>query len=82
MGKASGNTFALDIDVDVVDLSMRLVDLAEDMLGPSPFRRIGQYPRVALIFRYGRRRRDPVEVMAIRSRRARCERDSRQFWRP
>ena len=52
MGKASGNTFALDIDVDVVDLSMRLVDLAEDMLGPSPFRRIGQYPRVALIFRY------------------------------
>lgn len=52
MGKASGNVFGLDIDVDDVDLSMRLMDLADRMLGPSAFRRIGQYPRVVLLYRY------------------------------
>lgn len=51
MGPGSGNVFALDIDVLDEDLSRQIVDLADEMLGYTPFRRIGNAPKIALIYR-------------------------------
>ena len=51
-GAASGDTFALDIDALDPDLSRELRALAFDMLGVTPFVRIGRAPKVALIYRH------------------------------
>jgi hypothetical protein len=50
-GPASGNTFAIDIDIQDEDLSAAVEALAVEMLGETPFRRQGQAPKMALIYR-------------------------------
>ncbi|WP_298958540.1 bifunctional DNA primase/polymerase [uncultured Methylobacterium sp.] len=50
-GQASGNTFALDVDVDDVDLSKSIQALADEHLGYTPLRRIGRFPRIVLVYR-------------------------------
>lgn len=52
MGPASGHAFAIDIDVTDLDMSMSIRDIAEDVLGPTPFVRVGRSPKVALIYRH------------------------------
>ena len=51
-GPASGNTFAIDIDILDVDMSVAVEDLAVKMLGETPLRRIGREPKMALIYRH------------------------------
>lgn len=51
MGAGSSNAFALDIDVLDETLSRKVVELADEMLGYSPFRRVGNHPKIALIYR-------------------------------
>lgn len=53
LGDASGGTFAIDVDVDRQDLSLEVVRLADRILGPSPFRRVGRAPRIVLLYRQG-----------------------------
>jgi hypothetical protein len=50
-GPASGNTFAIDIDVLDKKISRRIADMADDILGRTPLRRIGREPKIALIYR-------------------------------
>jgi len=51
VGPASGHTFALDLDVDDADASDAIQELAEEHLGYTPFRRVGRFPRIVLIYR-------------------------------
>lgn len=50
-GPASGDTFAIDIDVKDPEFSGAVRDLAFEMLGETPFVRVGQAPKMALIYR-------------------------------
>ncbi|EPX84011.1 bifunctional DNA primase/polymerase [Salipiger mucosus] len=52
MGQGSGHTFALDIDVTDEELCSRIVMLAEEMLGETPFHRVGMAPKVVLLYRH------------------------------
>lgn len=52
MGQGSGYTFALDIDVTDEELSSKIVLLAEEMFGETPFHRVGMAPKVVLLYRY------------------------------
>lgn len=52
LGPSSGNAFVLDIDVTDEDLSKRVQDIAAKILGETPLRRVGQAPRIALVYRY------------------------------
>src|SRR3546814_19557160 len=51
LGPGSGDTFALDIDVLDEALALRALELADDILGYTPFRRVGRAPKLALLFR-------------------------------
>lgn len=51
-GPASGNTFAVDIDVTDEDMSLQIADLADEILGYTPFRREGMAPKIALLYRH------------------------------
>ena len=51
-GPASGNTFALDIDVLDEAGSNAIEWLAGDMLGFTPLLRVGMKPKVAMIYRH------------------------------
>ena len=51
LGPASGDTFAIDVDVKDPDLSLGIVDLADSILGYTPFRRVGHAPRIVLLYR-------------------------------
>jgi hypothetical protein len=59
-GPASGNTFAVDIDVMDPAMCAAIVEIADDILGPTPFRRIGRAPKIALIYRHGPGEQDRV----------------------
>ncbi len=50
-GQASGNTFALDIDVTDERLSWNIEKAADRHLGVSPFKRVGRKPKILLIYR-------------------------------
>lgn len=50
-GKASGNTFALDVDVLDDRLVWKIEEIADRILGRSPFRRIGRAPKILLVYR-------------------------------
>jgi hypothetical protein len=63
-GPASGHTFALDIDVTDPVLSRRCVELADEILGHTPFRRVGREPKIALLYRC-----DPSDPIRSQSRR-------------
>jgi len=52
LGPASGNTFIIDIDVVEEELSAHIQELAERMLGHTPLRRVGRYPKMALVYRH------------------------------
>ena len=54
LGKASGLTFALDIDVTDKPLASSIIVLADEIFGPTPFLRQGQAPKTALIYRVAR----------------------------
>ena len=58
-GPASGNTFAVDIDVTDPDLSQMVQDITIEHLGPTPFRRVGNAPKIAFIYRHAPD--DPVD---------------------
>ena len=51
-GPASGNTFAIDIDVMDDVMVEQIVALADDILGYTPLRREGRAPKIALIYRH------------------------------
>ncbi len=63
-GPASGNTFALDVDVMDAAMSDAIVGIAEDILGSTPFMRVGRAPKIALIYRHA-----PGDVVRSVSRR-------------
>lgn len=50
MGQGSGHTFALNIDVTDEDLCSRIVLLVEEMLGETPFHRVGMALKVVLLW--------------------------------
>ena len=50
-GAASGNVFALDIDVTDRDRCEAIHDVANATMGVTPFGRIGRYPKIALFYR-------------------------------
>ena len=64
LGRGSGCTFAVDIDVTDEDLSNRVTALADEMLGETPLVRIGKAPKIALFYRYDPE--DPVRNIARR----------------
>jgi len=63
-GPASGHAFAIDIDITDVEFSARTQILAFDTLGKTPFRRIGAYPKIALIYRHAPD--DPVQSTSFK----------------
>lgn len=52
LGPASGNTIVIDIDVVEEELSAQIQELAEKMLGRTPLRRVGRWPKMALVYRH------------------------------
>lgn len=52
MGEASGKIFALDLDCMDADVCERIAGMATDMLGYTPFIRVGRAPKKALFYRY------------------------------
>lgn len=51
MGAGSNNAMAVDLDVYDAGLAARLGDIATQILGPTPLKRVGQAPKIALIYR-------------------------------
>ena len=52
LGPASGKTFCIDIDCMDPAVSARVRAIAEEVLGYTPFVRIGRAPKSALLYRY------------------------------
>ncbi len=52
MGEASGRAFALDIDCMNAQVRDRIYNIAFEMLGRTPFVRVGRAPKTALFYRY------------------------------
>lgn len=52
LGPASGNTFVIDIDVIEEELSAQVQEIAERVFGRTPLRRVGRYPKMALVYRH------------------------------
>jgi hypothetical protein len=63
-GPASGNSFAVDIDVTDEEMVAEIVALAEEILGPTRFRREGRAPKIALIYRHGPEEKDRVPSLS------------------
>jgi hypothetical protein len=51
-GPASGDVFVLDIDVLDPTWNARIMDLAFEIIGPTPFRRVGKAPKIVLLYRW------------------------------
>ncbi len=51
LGKASGCTFIVDIDVVEETLSRQIQELAVQFFGETPLRRVGNWPKMALVYR-------------------------------
>ncbi len=52
-GAASSNLFALDLDIEDVDLAQTVREVAFEHLGETPYMRFGRAPRVVLLYRHG-----------------------------
>jgi hypothetical protein len=52
LGFASGRTFAVDVDCLDEQVSQRIQAIAVEVLGPTPFIRIGRAPKAVLIYRW------------------------------
>jgi len=63
LGPTSGNTFCLDIDIYDRLLSGQVEELADEVFGRTPFRRLGNDPKIALIYRV----EDPSDLPPNRS---------------
>lgn len=59
LGAGSGNIFFVDIDVTDAARSEAIQDLADDILGYTPLRRVGRAPKIALGYRFDPN--DPVD---------------------
>lgn len=51
LGTASGKTFCFDIDIDDRDMAFAVRRIIFDILGETPFERVGRWPRTALFYR-------------------------------
>lgn len=51
-GIASGDVFAVDIDILDPDLNAKVLDAAVAILGHTPFRRTGKAPKIVLLYRW------------------------------
>lgn len=52
LGSGSGETLVLDVDIVEPELSRQVQELADKMFGYTPFRRIGNWPKIALVYRH------------------------------
>jgi ribosomal protein L17 len=52
LGSGSGDTLVLDVDIVEPELSRMVQELADKMFGYTPFRRIGNWPKIALVYRH------------------------------
>jgi hypothetical protein len=52
LGPPSGNTICLDIDVTDRELCWDIEELADEVLGKTPFRRVGAAPKLAMFYRF------------------------------
>lgn len=52
LGRASGSTFIVDIDVVEETLSRQIQELAVQFFGETPLRRVGNWPKMALVYRH------------------------------
>lgn len=68
VGIACGTVVGIDIDLLDAELAIKVADLAQEMLGPTPCIRIGQSPKRLLAYRselpFAGRKRHPLEVLA------------------
>ena len=62
LGPGSGNTFCVDIDVTEPEANAKFVELADEILGYTPLRRVGRAPKIALFYRYDES--DPIVNVA------------------
>jgi hypothetical protein len=51
LGPSSGYTFCLDCDISDEDKARTVRDLAAEILGETPFQRVGTEPKIALFYR-------------------------------
>lgn len=51
LGPASGNALVIDVDVVEEDLSAQIQELAVKHFGQTPLRRVGRWPKIALVYR-------------------------------
>mgnify|MGYP001389444829 CR=1 FL=1 len=51
LGPASGNAVVIDVDVVEEDLSAQIQELAVKHFGQTPLRRVGRWPKIALVYR-------------------------------
>jgi len=51
MGSGSGGAVAIDLDITDWELAQKVLALALDMFGYTPLQRIGQAPKIALLYR-------------------------------
>lgn len=51
LGPASGNALVIDVDVVEPDLSAAVQELAVKHFGQTPLRRVGRWPKIALVYR-------------------------------
>jgi hypothetical protein len=51
MGAGSGNAVCVNIDVSDESMSMDIADMAEEVLGATPLKRVGKEPQISLIYR-------------------------------
>lgn len=52
LGPASGHTFVLDMDIVEEELSQQVQQLAVRILGDTPLKRVGRWPKMAFVYRH------------------------------
>lgn len=62
LGAGSKNALVLDVDIVEPELSRQVQELADKMFGYTPFRRVGNWPKIALVYRH-----DPEDHINNRS---------------
>lgn len=62
LGAGSGHALVLDVDIVEPELNRQVQELADSMFGYTPFRRIGNFPKIALVYRH-----DPEDEIPNRS---------------
>ncbi|WP_315921640.1 bifunctional DNA primase/polymerase [Mesorhizobium sp. SP-1A] len=62
LGAGSGHSLVLDVDIVENELSRQVQELADKMFGYTPLRRVGNFPKIALVYRH-----DPDDEIPNRS---------------